>query len=648
MPFSNPIVGGGGSLVYPSIHSPDYVAGSAGWSIMKNGSAQFSNLDLIGGLLQLFNTNDQILMYSGPPAANNLIFSLSNVQTTDAFGNNIPPGIQLGTALTNQLILNPNLNSQVNLTSTIFGILQAAIELQTTDSNESIAGLIGSAIFGSGTTANMATLISSPFAGVGSLVLVMAQNDGGTDQASIVLCSITTPDNSTIQISPMALFNPLGFAVYGNGTSTAFTIVTKTSGSGNISIPSNAASTGKAECWGGGVGGHCGIIFPGNGNGGEYGGSGGEYAANNAMPITPGGTVAYSVGAGSAGTVPGGGTPGNAGNSTLGTVTGHGGTITGNLPIGGTGSTDPIHFNGGNGGTNSQVDIPPPDRDNGGSGGGSSAGTGAHGNNGNNTSGNSGANGATAPSGGGNGGKGGSFGTNGAVGKAPGGGGGGGWANTGGANNGGNGANGQVRLTYATTTAIPTLFTLASASFTDPFGNTIQAGSNWLTPGGIPLKLTGSSSDQTSFTVTATAFTQFSKAWSIPANDAVVGSTYRIRVPYSGTQGSTAQTLALAIALSGTNWGGTGVPATFAGVSATFAGWFEAEIVCTTAGASGVMKLSKIMVAGNAVATNDSGRDGTIAFNTTIANTFEAVASWGSTTGAPTCTSRGSTFTKVC
>ena len=47
--FSSPIIGGGGTLVYPAIKSPDYVAGSAGWQIAKNGSAEFENLTVRGG-----------------------------------------------------------------------------------------------------------------------------------------------------------------------------------------------------------------------------------------------------------------------------------------------------------------------------------------------------------------------------------------------------------------------------------------------------------------------------------------------------------------------------------------------------------------------------------------------------------------------
>jgi hypothetical protein len=47
MPFSDPIVGGT-TLVRPAIHSPNYVAGTSGWSINRDGSAEFNNLTARG------------------------------------------------------------------------------------------------------------------------------------------------------------------------------------------------------------------------------------------------------------------------------------------------------------------------------------------------------------------------------------------------------------------------------------------------------------------------------------------------------------------------------------------------------------------------------------------------------------------------
>jgi hypothetical protein len=48
--FSNPIVGGGGALVYPSIHSPGFQAGVTGWTIRKDGTAEFNGVTIRGQL----------------------------------------------------------------------------------------------------------------------------------------------------------------------------------------------------------------------------------------------------------------------------------------------------------------------------------------------------------------------------------------------------------------------------------------------------------------------------------------------------------------------------------------------------------------------------------------------------------------------
>lgn len=47
MSFSNPIVGGV-TLIRPAIQSPDYVAGATGWSINKDGSAEFNDVVIRG------------------------------------------------------------------------------------------------------------------------------------------------------------------------------------------------------------------------------------------------------------------------------------------------------------------------------------------------------------------------------------------------------------------------------------------------------------------------------------------------------------------------------------------------------------------------------------------------------------------------
>lgn len=115
--FNNPLVGGGGSLVYPSIHSPDFVAGVAGWSINKDGSAELDNVTIrgileaiVGGSLVFqtdqfgdfiwFNSHgaqaiaivpakQAMFVYAdtGSAVQGALILSIAPVAGTDAFGN---------------------------------------------------------------------------------------------------------------------------------------------------------------------------------------------------------------------------------------------------------------------------------------------------------------------------------------------------------------------------------------------------------------------------------------------------------------------------------------------------------------------------------------------------------------------------------
>lgn len=87
--FSNPIIGGDGALVYPSVHSPDYSPGTAGWTVNKDGSAEFNNLTVRGTFHGLdFEINSSgIFVYSGTPALGNLIGSWAGAAGADRFGN---------------------------------------------------------------------------------------------------------------------------------------------------------------------------------------------------------------------------------------------------------------------------------------------------------------------------------------------------------------------------------------------------------------------------------------------------------------------------------------------------------------------------------------------------------------------------------
>lgn len=94
MGFDNPIVGGT-ALRIPAIQSPNFQAGSAGWIIRIDGSAEFNNLTVRG----TFNGTNFILnasgffIYSGTPASGNLIASIASAAGTDSFGNTYLEGI---------------------------------------------------------------------------------------------------------------------------------------------------------------------------------------------------------------------------------------------------------------------------------------------------------------------------------------------------------------------------------------------------------------------------------------------------------------------------------------------------------------------------------------------------------------------------
>lgn len=93
MGFLDPIVGGQ-SLRIPSIHSPNYAAGSAGWTINVDGSAEFNNLTIRG---TFFGTNYIInssgaFFYFGTPATGNLALSIAAVAGVDSFSNSYPAG----------------------------------------------------------------------------------------------------------------------------------------------------------------------------------------------------------------------------------------------------------------------------------------------------------------------------------------------------------------------------------------------------------------------------------------------------------------------------------------------------------------------------------------------------------------------------
>lgn len=92
--FNNPILGGGGVLQYPAIKSGDFVHNVSGYTINKDGSAEFNNL-VIRGTINGTNfviNNSGLFFYNGTPGAGNIpnAWIVSPGVTADPFGNTLP------------------------------------------------------------------------------------------------------------------------------------------------------------------------------------------------------------------------------------------------------------------------------------------------------------------------------------------------------------------------------------------------------------------------------------------------------------------------------------------------------------------------------------------------------------------------------
>lgn len=175
---------------------------------------------------------------------------------------------------------------------------------------------------------------------------------------------------------------------------------------------------------------------------------------------------------------------------------------------------------------------------------------------------------------------------------------------------------------------------------------------------GLAGSLSPSQADLTTFTVTAAANTQFSKQWSIPANDASAGTVYRLTVWGSGTQGSTQQTFTPTPVLDSTVLVGgnrTTVPSTLIAISTSFNFRIIYELLILTTGAGGTALPSlTVEITQNTGSPTTAqtmaltaGPAASSSIDTTGARTMSCDLTWGSTTGAPTATSKFSLFERL-
>ena len=142
-------------------------------------------------------------------------------------------------------------------------------------------------------------------------------------------------------------------------------------------------------------------------------------------------------------------------------------------------------------------------------------------------------------------------------------------------------------------------------------------------------------------------------SWSIPANDAQVGTIYEVEVPFDGTFETT--TLALEGYLDASVHASSTIGASFFTAGQTFNGTarIKLQVTATGAGGSCVMALDGgLGLAGNrssganSNSTYLSSNAVTVAFDTTVSHTLAVAASWGGVAAGQTITGHGSKFTR--
>lgn len=231
MTFRNPILGAGGStLLRPAIQSPNYVTGSTGWTIKRDGSAEFNNVVIRGGTV----VSGRALYYNGTPALGNLILSIAAAAGVDSFGNAYVKGLGVynaaGTvtaqdAAGDTAILAGNVGGG-GLLSTLPGL---ALQLTHNTGDPATIGALDD-----GTHTNLALLLTSPSNAVGGIP--------GTNYAQVKL---TGPDSAPTEIDLVAALTTIGNTFFdANGVITSYDINTFTPTVGNDGSATYSTRTG--------------------------------------------------------------------------------------------------------------------------------------------------------------------------------------------------------------------------------------------------------------------------------------------------------------------------------------------------------------------------------------------------------------------
>jgi hypothetical protein len=251
---SDPIAAGDGSLIYPALKSPNYVAGVSGWKIDRNGSVEFAD-GTFRGDVQVSATTGGAYVAVQADAINAVI----DINPPDVPGHTITPASLFGSSsatLTELTIFGPSIDgtgyAQIEL------IADLASNKTAMDMNIDVVNISCEtfSIFGNGIV-DMASNVSSVKLGTTAVTGVLSNNDGETyfrGRRGTSTVTVTASANTNLAVTFVPAFavgvTPLVFCNLTNGpagwnaralapTNTGFSINLNTAGaagtfSGNV------------------------------------------------------------------------------------------------------------------------------------------------------------------------------------------------------------------------------------------------------------------------------------------------------------------------------------------------------------------------------------------------------------------------------
>lgn len=199
--FDDPIAAGDGSLIFPALKSPNFVAGVSGWRITRTGDAEFNDITARGEVDIIGNNGSEIHIYTAVVSVNETaaIYEFLSGDYPDLFTPVPGPGqIRAGS------ILFPEHRGRLELQSPDSGGLQAFLQLYGASEeagNDTIVYIIGRVIQLTGQTGIAADTILSI---EGTLGFPEYSNDSGKGVVDVVVDPSSSAAISTVETGVMA------------------------------------------------------------------------------------------------------------------------------------------------------------------------------------------------------------------------------------------------------------------------------------------------------------------------------------------------------------------------------------------------------------------------------------------------------------